>query len=64
MTRHIEKDIALQLRTAQNEALQSAYGQMRRAMDAFDHCVVLLDTSTPGWKMLYANEAFARVTGM
>ncbi|KAL6763903.1 mixed lineage protein kinase [Haematococcus lacustris] len=63
VVRHIEKDISLQLRSADNRELNKAYGQLKRAVDCVDQCVVLLDTSVPGWRIAYVNSAWDRVTG-
>ena len=36
---------------------------MKRAVDRMATCVVLLDTSAPGFKVMYANDAWEKVTG-
>jgi len=62
VVRHIEKDIALQLKTADNAQLAEAYSQLKRAVDCFDHCVALLDLTQPGWKIMYINGAWNKLT--
>ena len=38
---------------------------LNRALDAFDHCVVLIDTRAPeGWKVVYANATLGKLTGV
>lgn len=32
-------------------------------MDCLDHCVALVDTSGPSWRLLYINTAWAKLTG-
>ncbi|GAX84206.1 hypothetical protein CEUSTIGMA_g11629.t1 [Chlamydomonas eustigma] len=62
--RHIEKEKLLQMRNEDNEALKAAYRHMERALDCFEHCVVLVDASVQGFKIMYANEAWGSVTGI
>mmetsp|Transcript_23522 Transcript_23522/g.51619 ORF Transcript_23522/g.51619 Transcript_23522/m.51619 type:complete len:903 (+) Transcript_23522:219-2927(+) len=64
VVRHVEKDRILQLKQHDNKALSNAYTQLQRAMDCFEHCVVLVDTSDPQFKMLYINAAWTNVTGV
>lgn len=42
---------------------QATYGQLQRTLDCFDHCVVLIDTSVEGWRVLHANAAWTKLTG-
>ena len=42
---------------------QATYGQLQRTLDCFDHCVVLLDVSCEGWRVLHVNAAWAKMTG-
>jgi hypothetical protein len=47
-----------------NTKVANTYGHLQRALDAFEHCVVLLDTSDAnGWKVIYANATLNRLTG-
>ncbi|GLI66067.1 hypothetical protein VaNZ11_009786 [Volvox africanus] len=64
VVRHLEKDIALQLRAHDNNSLAAAYGNLRRTLDCFDHCVVLLDTGTPGWRILFVNNPCCKALGI
>lgn len=63
VVRHIEKDIALQLRSKDNAMLCNAYRNLKRAIDCFDHCVVLIDTTQEGWSIMYTNSAWDKLTG-
>ena len=45
------------------QELNYAYANMKRAMDCIEHCVVLLDTSEPGFKIVYTNQAWNDITG-
>ncbi len=42
---------------------QATYGQLQRTLDCFEHCVVLVDTSAEGWRVLHTNAAWAKLTG-
>ncbi|KAG2487849.1 hypothetical protein HYH03_013566 [Edaphochlamys debaryana] len=64
VVRHLEKDIALKLKQRDNDVLKATYGQLQRTLDCFEHCVVLLDTSVAGWRVLHANSAWAKMTGV
>ncbi|GLC34060.1 hypothetical protein PLESTB_000832900 [Pleodorina starrii] len=64
VVRHLEKDIALQLRAHHNHSLAAAYGNLRRTLDCFDHCVALLDTGTPGWRILFVNNPCCKALGI
>ncbi|GIL56613.1 hypothetical protein Vafri_11948 [Volvox africanus] len=64
VVRHLEKDIALKLKQRDNDLLKATYGQLQRTLDCFDHCVVLIDTSVDGWRVLHANTAWAKLTGV
>lgn len=47
-----------------NSELANTYGQLQRAFDAFDHCVVLLDVTEEGkWRVLYCNAQLQKLTG-
>ncbi len=63
VVRHLEKDIALQLRAHDNNSLAAAYGNLRRTLDCFDHCVALVDTSTAGWRILFVNNPACKMLG-
>lgn len=60
----LEKDIALKLAQKNNKELASTYAHLQRTIDCFDHCVVLLNTDAPGWRVEYANAAWTRHTGV
>ncbi|GLC36181.1 hypothetical protein PLESTF_001471200 [Pleodorina starrii] len=64
VVRHLEKDIALKLKQRDNDVLKATYGQLQRTLDCFDHCVVLVDTSVEGWRVLHTNSAWAKLTGV
>ncbi|GAX81182.1 hypothetical protein CEUSTIGMA_g8615.t1 [Chlamydomonas eustigma] len=64
VVRQLEKNLALKAKAKDNEELTATFGHLQRALDAFDHCVMLLDTSSAkGWKVLYANAILGQVTG-
>ena len=63
VVRHLEKDIALQLRAHDNNSLAAAYGNLRRTLDCFDHCVALVDTSAAGWRILFVNNPACKMLG-
>lgn len=47
-----------------NTALAETYGHLQRALDAFEHCVVLVDTTQEGgWKVVYTNATISKLTG-
>ncbi|PNW77428.1 hypothetical protein CHLRE_10g436100v5 [Chlamydomonas reinhardtii] len=64
VVRHLEKDIALQLRAHDNNSLAAAYGNLRRTLDCFDHCVALVDTSAAGWRILFVNNPACKMLGI
>ncbi|KAG2432963.1 hypothetical protein HXX76_008691 [Chlamydomonas incerta] len=64
VVRHLEKDIALQLRAHDNNSLAAAYGNLRRTLDCFDHCVALVDTSAAGWRILFVNNPTCKMLGI
>ncbi|KAG2501254.1 hypothetical protein HYH03_001061 [Edaphochlamys debaryana] len=64
VVRHLEKDIALQLRAHDNNNLMAAYGNLRRTLDCFDHCVVLVDVGCGGWRILFVNNPTCKVLGI
>mmetsp|Transcript_35206 Transcript_35206/g.78353 ORF Transcript_35206/g.78353 Transcript_35206/m.78353 type:complete len:865 (-) Transcript_35206:387-2981(-) len=65
VVRQLEKNIVLKAKTMDNQQLQAAYGCLQRTMDAFEHCVALIDTSSEaGWKIMYTNAAFTKLTGV
>ncbi|GFR42473.1 hypothetical protein Agub_g3381 [Astrephomene gubernaculifera] len=64
VVRHLEKDIALQLRAHDNNSLAAAYGNLRRTLDCFDHCVALVDTSCAGWRVLFVNNPCCKTLGL
>lgn len=37
--------------------------QLKRTMDCFEHCVLLIDTSVSGWRVMYVNAAWEKTTG-
>lgn len=54
----------LQAKAKDNTELANTYGQLQRAFDAFDHCVVLLDVTEEGkWRVLYSNAQLQKLTG-
>eukprot|EP00798_Chlamydomonas_sp_ICE-L_P002176 gene2176-12166_t len=64
VVRQLEKDIALNKTSQENTELAATYGQLERTMDAFEKCVVLLDTQAEGWKVVFANAVFSKLTGV
>jgi hypothetical protein len=52
-----------QVRQHSNVALSEAYRNLRRAMDCFDHCVGLVDTSVTGWRLIYTNLTWNKTSG-
>ncbi|KAG2434249.1 hypothetical protein HXX76_007974 [Chlamydomonas incerta] len=64
VVRHLEKRMALKAKEEDNELLKATYGQLQRTLDCFDHCVVLLDVSCEGWRVLHVNAAWAKMTGV
>ena len=55
----------LQAKTKDNTDMAATYGHLQRALDAFEHCVVLIDTTGPeGWKVIYANATLTKLTGV
>ncbi|KAL6751941.1 mixed lineage protein kinase [Haematococcus lacustris] len=63
VVRQLEKDIALKLREKGNQQLARTYAHLQRTMDCFEQCVVLLDTSEEGWRVVYSNASWTRITG-
>lgn len=56
--------LPLQAKAKDNSELANTYGQLQRAFDAFDHCVVLLDVTEEGkWRVLYCNAQLQKLTG-
>lgn len=65
VVRQLEKDIALKAKSQDNADLAATYGHMQRTIDAFEHCVVLLDTQAEeGWKIVFTNQVFTKITGV
>mmetsp|Transcript_31353 Transcript_31353/g.79990 ORF Transcript_31353/g.79990 Transcript_31353/m.79990 type:complete len:891 (-) Transcript_31353:88-2760(-) len=64
VVRQLEKDIALKQAQKNNQELEHTYKNLQRTVDCFDHCVVLLDTEAPGWRIVYTNAAWSKQTGL
>jgi GAF domain-containing protein len=64
VVRHLEKEKLLKMKQSDNEALRTAYKRIERALDCFENCVVMLDTSVPGFRVVYVNEAWDSLTGI
>eukprot|EP00798_Chlamydomonas_sp_ICE-L_P013679 gene13679-19567_t len=64
IVRNVEKDIELLLKQQDTKALNAAYAQLKSTMDCIDSCMVLLDTTIPGFKMTSTNTAWKKVTGL
>ncbi|EFJ43286.1 hypothetical protein VOLCADRAFT_96512 [Volvox carteri f. nagariensis] len=63
--RQLERDMALAQERAQNEeATEQLQQEMMRALDHFEKCIMFVDTSKPGWEVLYTNMAWEHVTGV
>ncbi|GLC55895.1 hypothetical protein PLESTB_001041000 [Pleodorina starrii] len=63
--RQLERDMALAAERAENEAATEQLQQeMMRALDHFEKCIMFVDTSKPGWEVLYTNLAWEHVTGV
>ncbi len=64
VVRQLEKGIALKAKSKENTELAATYGHLQRALDAFDHSVMLLDVNADGgWNVIYANATFDKLTG-
>mmetsp|Transcript_19044 Transcript_19044/g.32598 ORF Transcript_19044/g.32598 Transcript_19044/m.32598 type:complete len:905 (+) Transcript_19044:39-2753(+) len=63
VVRQLEKDITIKLKEKTNKELATTYSHLQRTLDCFDNCVVLLDVSEPGWRIMYVNAAWQRFTG-
>lgn len=48
---------------AEQESLDQVAG-FQRSLEAFSEGILLVDTSTPDWNVLFQNEAWLRITGM
>lgn len=51
----------------QQEAEQKSLDQVagfQKSLEAFSEGILLVDTSTPDWNVLFQNEAWLRITGM
>ncbi len=55
--------MAIRLKEKANKQLLDTFRNLQRAVDCYEHCVVLLDTSQEGWKVMYANAAWTKHTG-
>lgn len=65
VVRQLEKKIALKLKSKEHEDIAAAYRHVQRSLDAFDHCVLLLDTTAKeGWKIIYSNASLGKMTGL
>ncbi|GFR46705.1 hypothetical protein Agub_g8325 [Astrephomene gubernaculifera] len=63
--RQLERDMSLAAERLENEAATEKLQQeMMRALDHFDKCIMFVDTSKPGWEVLYTNMAWEHVTGI
>ncbi|PNH10937.1 N-terminal acetyltransferase A complex subunit nat1 [Tetrabaena socialis] len=45
-------------------ATEELQQEMMRALDHFEKCIMFVDTSKPGWEVLYTNMAWEHVTGL
>ena len=62
--RQLERDMALAAERLENEvATEQLQQEMMRALDHFEKCIMFVDTSKPGWEVLYTNLAWEHVTG-
>ncbi|GLI62576.1 hypothetical protein VaNZ11_005250 [Volvox africanus] len=63
--RQLERDMALAQERVENEVAKVKLQQeMMRALDHFEKCIMFVDTSKPGWEVLYTNLAWEHVTGI
>ncbi|PNW87297.1 hypothetical protein CHLRE_02g117050v5 [Chlamydomonas reinhardtii] len=63
--RQLERDMALAAERLENEvATEQLQQEMMRALDHFEKCIMFVDTSKPGWEVLYTNLAWEHVTGV
>ncbi|GIL66467.1 hypothetical protein Vafri_20001 [Volvox africanus] len=63
--RQLERDMALAQERVENEVAKTKLQQeMMRALDHFEKCIMFVDTSKPGWEVLYTNLAWEHVTGI
>lgn len=51
------------MRQHSNTALTEAYCNLRRTIDCFEHCVALVDTAVPGWRLVYTNLTWNKTAG-
>ncbi|PNH04713.1 hypothetical protein TSOC_009091 [Tetrabaena socialis] len=52
-----------QERLENETATEELQQEMMRALDHFEKCIMFVDTSKPGWEVLYTNMAWEHVTG-
>lgn len=65
VVRQLEKMIALKLKAKENKDIVAAYSHVQRSLDAFDHCVLLVDTNaSEGWKIIFSNASLSKLTGL
>ncbi|GIM05799.1 hypothetical protein Vretimale_10187 [Volvox reticuliferus] len=63
--RQLERDMALAQERVENQvAKEKLQQEMMRALDHFEKCIMFVDTSKPGWEVLYTNLAWEHVTGV
>ncbi|KXZ54057.1 hypothetical protein GPECTOR_5g165 [Gonium pectorale] len=63
--RQLERDMSLAQERMENEAATEKLQQeMMRALDHFEKCIMFVDTSKPGWEVLYTNMAWEHITGI
>lgn len=48
---------------AEQKSLDQVAG-FQKSLEAFSEGILLVDTSTPDWNVLFQNEAWLRITGM
>ena len=65
VVRQLEKIISLKLKAKENKDIAATYSHVQRSLDAFDHSVLLIDTTAAeGWKIIYSNASLNKVTGL
>lgn len=64
VVREIEKDKVLAQQAQKSAVLSQENSQLLRAIDCFGEGILLCNLSLPRWPMLFANEAFERITGI
>ncbi|KAG1673547.1 hypothetical protein FOA52_003847 [Chlamydomonas sp. UWO 241] len=64
VVRQLEKNMVIRAKAAETAALSTTYGQLQRALDAFEHCVALVEVSPEvGYQIVYSNLPLQKLCG-